>query len=74
VSKIPHVPAGKNLQSSQKFSNFTYFKGPVSPEGSGLSNTPVCRARPLDSPRNLFQKLAEKPKIQIEKVARENLI
>jgi hypothetical protein len=68
VPKFLHVPAETNLQGLIFFSNVTYFIDPISPVGPGVSNNAVCPARPLGSPRNLFQTFAEKPKIQVEKV------
>jgi hypothetical protein len=62
------VPYGANLQGPKLFSFPNQINvDPISPVGSGLSNTAVCQAKPQDSLRNIFQKCIENQEIQEEK-------
>jgi hypothetical protein len=56
VPKFQQAPIGAFLKGSKFFSNSYYFNDPISPVGSGTSNTAVSQAKPQGLPRNIFQK------------------
>jgi hypothetical protein len=68
------APAGAFLQGSKIISNLFNFNDTISPVVSGISNTAVCQTKPQGSSRNIFQKVCENSKIQVQKVTPKEII